>query len=290
MESVDSIKTKAMELANVAVTLAELKGDTREKRNALREKKEVFVPDPMWPKDAAVDEDGVVEKDAEVVEATKIAVLPKNVETHPTVGNDWQALSRSLGLELFERQPEETDEEWRCWDAYRRAYPSKLPTMSQLSKQVGVSVATLVRMSERWSWKVRMMHWSRATDADIQDERRVAIKEMNQKQLGLAQSMFDKLQEAVDYMDPATMKPSEITNMFKVVTGLQKDIATYTEEVVDQPALDGHAVKQAQVTKKEDLSSVAEILASVGLLDGATLGVRTTEVVIKKDKEDDNNG
>jgi hypothetical protein len=111
---------------------------------------------------------------------------------------------------------------------------------------------------------------------------------MNQKQLGLAQSMFDKLQEAVDYMDPALMKPSEITNMFKVVTGLQKDIATYTEEVVDQPALDGHAVKQSQVTKKEDLSSVAEILASVGLLDGATLGVRTTEVVIKK--EDDNNG
>lgn len=288
MESVDSIKTKAMELADVAVTMAEIKGDTREKRKAAREKKEVFVPDPMWPEDMPVDEDGVVEKDAEVVEATKIAVLPKNVETHPTVGNDWQALSRSLGLELFERQPEETDEEWRCWDAYRRAYPGKLPTMSQLSKQVGVSVATLVRMSERWSWKVRMMHWSRATDADIQDERRVAIKEMNQKQLGLAQSMFDKLQEAVDYMDPATMKPSEITNMFKVVTGLQKDIATYTEEAVDQPALDGHAVKQSQVTKKEDLSSVAEILASVGLLDGTTLGVRTTEVVIKK--EDDSNG
>lgn len=288
MESVDSIKTKAMELADVAVTMAEIKGDTREKRNAAREKKEVFVPDPMWPEDALVDEDGVVEKDAEEVEATKIAVLPKNVETHPTVGNDWQALSRSLGLELFERQPEETDEEWRCWDAYRRAYPGKLPTMSQLSKQVGVSVATLVRMSERWSWKVRMMHWSRFTDADIQDERRAAIKEMNQKQLGLAQSMFDKLQEAVDYMDPATMKPSEITNMFKVVTGLQKDIATYTEEVVDQPALDGHAVKQSQVTKKEDLGSVAEILASVGLLDGATLGVRTTEVVIKK--EDDSNG
>lgn len=287
MESVDSNRVKAMEVADAVVTMAEIKGDTREKRKAAREKNEIFIPDPMWPEGVMVNEDGIVEKDAEVVEATKAAVMPVNVETNPTVGNDWQALSRSLGLELFERQPEETDEEWRCWDAYRKAYPGKLPTMSQLSKQVGVSVARLVRMSEKWAWKVRMMHWSRATDADIQDERRVAIKEMNQKQLGLAQAMFDKLQDAVDYMDPATMKPSEITNMFKVVTGLQKDIATYTEEAVDQPALDGHAIKQSQVTKKEDLGSVAEILASVGLLDGATLGVRTTEVVIKK--EEDNN-
>jgi hypothetical protein len=69
-----------------------------------------------------------------------------------------------------------------------------------------------------------MLHWSRATDSAIQSERVEAIKDMNRKQLQITQTMMDKLTEAVDYLDPAVMKPGEITNMMKFVTQLQKDM------------------------------------------------------------------
>lgn len=231
-----------------------------------------FEVDAYWP--AGVDKPGTVGKNPE--------------GQGVVIAQDWQSLSRQLGLELYERQPEENDNEWLAWISYREYYPGKLPTMSELSKKIGMTVATLLKYSQKWNWKVRMIHWARATDADIMSTRRDAIKEMNRKQLQIADTMMDKLVEAMDYLDPATMKPAEITNMLKFATSLQKDINTYTPDEIDQPALDANVVKQAQVTKKEDLSSVAEILASVGLLDGGKIGIKTTEVVISK--EEDNNG
>lgn len=245
--------------------------------------KEGLIVDPMWPE--GVKPTGEVGE--ELTPAEKFLLENKeHAEVEVEVPGDWQELSRSLGLELYERQPEESDEEWRAWKTYRDIYPGKLPTMSQLSKMTGIGVSRLVRMSDKWSWKVRMLHWARSTDAEGADERRKAIKAMQDKQLALTDAMFDKLREAVDYIDPTVMRPNEITGMLKTVAQLQKDITEYVPEEVVQPALDGHAVKQSQVTKKEDIGSIAEILSSVGLLDGATLGVRTTELVVKP-KEDE---
>jgi hypothetical protein len=237
---------------------------------------EGFVEDPMWPAGAP--------KPGEV--GLKPEIAPKALKPSAIL-QDWQSLSRSLGLELYERQPEESDNEWLAWVAYRDYYPGKLPTMSELSRKTGISVGTLVKYSQKWNWKVRMLHWSRATDSAIQSERVEAIKDMNRKQLQITQTMMDKLTEAVDYLDPAVMKPGEITNMMKFVTQLQKDIVSYTPEEIDQPGLDAHAVKQSQVTKREDLGSVAEILASVGLLDGKQIGIKTTEVVIHKEDKNE---
>lgn len=232
---------------------------------------EGFEKDPMWPEGAPMPgEVGLRPKAPKAMKPTEIM-------------QDWQALSRSLGLELYERQPEETNNEWLAWVTYRDYYPGKLPTMSELSKKLNMTVATLVKYSNKWNWKVRMIHWSRATDASIQSERAEAIKEMNRKQLRLTRALIDKVTEAVDYMDPAVMKPSEIAAVAKFATSLQKDIISYTPEQIDQPGLDAHAVKQSQVTKKEDLSSVAEILESVGLLGNTQIGIKTTEVVIQKE-------
>ena len=58
---------------------------------------------------------------------------------------------------------------------------------------------------------------------------------------------------------------------------------SYVDEKIDQPALDANTVKQAQLTKKEELSDVAQILASVGLL-GNTQGTKTT-VIIQEGKD-----
>lgn len=246
-------------------------------------KKNSMVVDEFWP-------EGV-----EVPGQTVVGVLDSVDKTHEVikskdpvaavVGQDWQSLSRQLGLELYERQPEESDNEWLAWITYREYYPGKLPTMSELARKLHMTVATLMRYSQKWNWKVRMIHWARAMDAEGMSQRRDAIKEMNRQQLELTQTMMNKLTEAMDYLDPAVMKPSEITNMMKFATGLQKEINSYVDEKIDQPALDANTVKQSQMTKKEDLSNVAEILASVGLLDGKKIGIKTTEVIIKEDSD-----
>lgn len=233
---------------------------------------QALIHDGFWP-------DGV-EGPVQVQETSIVEHKPKTVASQ-----DWQSLSRALGLELYERQPEESDNEWYAWITYRDYYPSKLPTMSELAKKTSSTVATLMRYSQKWNWKVRMIHWARAIDAENMSIRRDAIKEMNKKQLAIANTMMDKLTEAMDYLDPTIMKPSEITNMLKVASGMQKEINTYIEDKIEQPALDAGTIKQSQVTKKENVSEIAQILASVGLLDGKMLGIKqTTEVVLKEEE------
>lgn len=250
------------------------------------EKSRQLVEDEFWP-------DGVEapgKKVVAVINATNTNNMPvkaKDDIVAKAANQDWQSLSRSLGLELYERQPEETDNEWLAWMTYRDYYPGKLPTMSELASKLGSSVATLLKYSQKWSWKTRMLHWARATDADSMTMRREAIHEMNKKQLSIANTMMDKLVEAMDYLDPTIMKPSEITNMLKLAAGMQKEINMYVDDKIEQPALDANVVKQSQVTKKEDISDIAQILASVGVLDGKMLGIKqTTEVVLKEDNND----
>lgn len=238
-----------------------------------------MIVDEFWPEGIEVPGQKIVSVLDKVDNGGKKPKDPVAVVS----GQDWQTLSRSLGLELYERQPEESDNEWLAWITYREYYPGKLPTMSELAQKLHMTVATLLKYSQKWNWKVRMIHWARATDADNMSQRRDAIKEMNRQQLEITQTMMSKLVEAMDYLDPATMKPSEITNMMKFATGLQKEINTYVDEKIDQPALDANTVKQAQLTKKEELSDVAQILASVGLL-GNKQGTKTT-VIIQEDKD-----
>ena len=244
-----------------------------------RLKSQSMEVDEFWPEGVEVPGQKLVS----VVNTTENGKKKPRDTVATVVGQDWQSLSRSLGLELYERQPEESDNEWLAWMTYREYYPGKLPTMSELAQKLHMTVATLLKYSQKWNWKVRMIHWARATDADNMSQRRDAIREMNRQQLEITQTMMSKLVEAMAYLDPATMKPSEITNMMKFATGLQKEINSYVDEKIDQPALDANTVKQAQLTKKEELSDVAQILASVGLL-GNTQGTKTT-VIIQEGKD-----
>lgn len=252
-----------------------------------------LVPDALWPENAPVPGVKIHSVDNLPTHKEQTSIVDTGSETSvdiiepesqpQIVDRDWQSLAATLGLELYERQPEESNNEWYAWCEYRKYYPGKLPTMSELSKACGIAVGTLVRYQQKWSWKTRLLHWSRATDADIMSKRREAIKKMNEDQLQIADAMMEKLKEGVMYLDPATMRPNELTNMMKVVSGIQKDITSYVEEPVDQPALDANTVKQSQLTKKEDAVDVLSVLQSVGLL--GDVNITKTEVSIKKEGE-----
>lgn len=200
---------------------------------------------------------------------------------------NWMDEANAHGIEIFERQQEETDTEWRIWSAYRGFYPGRIPTYAELSAQTGHAVATVVKAANKWSYKVRLLAWARFTDADIQDKRVKAIREMNEQQLAIAQTAMLKLSEAVTLLQPACMRPGEITSMLKVVTTLQKDLVAYVPEVIVQPAISTGKNADVQLTKAEDISEIMAILQSSGALDNKIVGIKTasgTQVMIKGDK------
>lgn len=260
------------------------------------------APDPFWPVGAAPDHLRPEQRD--VTDITKyVGVDPwtcikcgthlNKSNEHPDycvecwkkeanntalarkINSSWMEDSDMLGLAYFERQPEETDAEWRVWDRYRSHYPMKLPTWSELAKECGYSVGFVTRTAQKWSFKVRLQSWARYTDDTMMESRVAAIKEMNERQVGMAVTLQDKLKTAIDSIDPILLRPGEIVQLFKVATELERRIVTATPEKVEGTAADVQQ-KQRQLTKPEDMGEIVAILAKTGMLPGQGLAVEQT--------------
>lgn len=276
-------------------------------------------PDPLWPEGAQPKHLGAqMNKDARVAAAFSAALgswkcskcgttLKKSKDSRycvdcyakevqnsalaQKVNANWMEDAEQLGIAIFERQPEENDLEWRIWTAYRAHYPLKMPTWGELAKEVGSSLAIVTRTAQKWSFRARLQAWARYADDSTMQDRVQAIQAMNKKQLSMSQTLLEKLKEAVDNLDPMTLKPNELVNMFKMATDLERRITTALPERVDGTVQDTGR-KTEQLTKASDLSEVISILEKTGVL-GKTEGSKTvaieqaTRVIVR---EDDNNG
>lgn len=212
------------------------------------------------------------------------ALNKQNSSLSMKVNSNWMEIAQELGLEIFERQPEETDTEWRIWDAYRSMYPAKLPTYSELSRMVDMSTGTVVKASQKWSFKVRLAAWARYADADIQEKRIVAIRDMNEKHITMATNITDKLKTAIEKINPDMLKPGEIVSLFKIATELERKAVTYVDAKVDNIVVEAGA-NSKQLTKPEDISEIVGILQAAGMLNNKNIGVKTTtEFIVKGDQ------
>ena len=206
----------------------------------------------------------------EILDSKQVALAKKTNST-------WMETAMEFGLELFERQPEESDTDWRIWEVYRSHYPLKLPTYSDLAKETGCAVGTVVNAAQRWSYKVRILAWARFCDADIQQKRVETVREMNTKQLEMSTTLLNKVGAAIDLLEPENLRPGEIVNLFKVATELQRKSAMHVEETIVQPAIADKTAKATNLTKPEDISEIAAILKKAGALEGQTVVVETAQ-------------
>lgn len=214
----------------------------------------------------------------------KCAIVDKNTtQLMKKTNSSWMDDAKEFGLEIFERQPEETNTEWMIWETYRNYYPGKLPTWSALAEKCGVSISTVVKASQRWSFKLRILEWARHCDAQSQEDRVLAVKEMNLAQNKLATTMLEKVNEAMEKLVPDLMKPNEIVNMAKLATELQKRTVEAVPEKIQQPGIVDKVSARQEVTRAEDLAEIAEILKRTGALDGGkTVGIeQSTRIVIR---------
>lgn len=201
------------------------------------------------------------------------------------VAFDWIEQSKQLGLAIFERQPEENDLDWYIWTVFRAHYPLRMPKWSEIAKECNASVATVLKASQKWNFAARLQAWARVTDDSMLEERSVAIKIMNTKQLTMAQKLQMKIEEAIEFIDPQLLKPSELVAMMKLANELEAKITMMMPEKVAGTVMDT-AVKQNAQTKPEDMAEIIEILRSTGAFEGKTVGIeKTTTRLIAKEAD-----
>lgn len=214
--------------------------------------------------------------------ATCYAKLQEQTSLMRRTNEGWMDQAQQLGLALYERQPEETDNEWIVWEKYRSYYPLAMPKWTALANELGLSVGFVIKTSQRWNFKARMVQWAKAVDGEDQEKRILAVREMHEKQLSIAQRMLAKVSEAVDSIDAALLRPNEIVAMAKLGTELERNIMQYHEEKVESTAV-ATQEQTKQRTKAEDLQEVMAILQQTGIINGGSVvGVeRKTTVLVK---------
>lgn len=202
---------------------------------------------------------------------------------------DWVTVAKESGIDLWLQQPRETQWEYTVWCAYRDSYPGKKPTYSAVAKQLDTTYNVVNRISQRWSFPVRMQAWMTECDRITMAQRRQEILNMNSEHVTMAATLRGKLVAAIDRIDPMDLKPSEISSLFKLSAELERKARTDTlaqEQLRRDLLVDNeNAALRKEATKQSDLSEVVQILMKAGALGDITkVGVRqtaTTEIVVQ---------
>jgi len=201
------------------------------------------------------------------------------------------AAAADAGIDLWLRQPAETQWEYTVWTAYRDSYPGRKPSYQVVAQQLGTTYNVVKKVAQRWSFQARMQAWIAECDRVTMVQRRDEIINMNAEHIDMAQRLRNKLSAAIDLVDPAALKPGEIATLAKLSADLERSARTDTIAQDDlRVALlkdtDNPELKKSP-TKQNDLSEVIGILHNAGVLGTITqIGVRETttrEVVAKAD-------
>jgi hypothetical protein len=185
---------------------------------------------------------------------------------------------------VWERQPAETDHEYNVWLRYRDCYPSKKPSYRQVAEDLNTTINAVKKIGIRWTFPTRIQAWARHVDAITLQQRQQEILNMNKTHISMAERLNEKLQKAIDLIDPYALSPKDINSLFKTAAELERKAR------IDQPMVDNTNalvdaddpnLKKMEV-KSESIGEILQILGKAGAL--SNIGVRqtvTTEVVVK---------
>lgn len=202
----------------------------------------------------------------------------------------WMDTAKDNGIELWERQPGETQLEWTIWQAYRDSYPGAKPTYRNVAAKANTTYDFVSKTAARWNFQIRMQAWITECDRITVARRRQEVLGMNADHISMATKLRDKLRVAIDNIDPIGLKASDINSLMKTMAELERKARTDTMAIEAMRA-DGFVDAEnpelkKSPTKQGDLNEVLGILLKAGAL--GDIGVRTTEtkvteVVVKGD-------
>lgn len=195
--------------------------------------------------------------------------------------DDWLSVAKEAGIDPWVQQPGETQWEYTVWCRYRDSYPGKRPSYGDVAKELDTTYNVVNKIAQRWSFPTRMQLWMRFVDVTTMAQRKEQMLAMNKTHIDLANKLNDKLKLAIEVMDPAAMKPAEISSLFKVAADLERKarIDTEAQEAMQRDLfVDPEQKKQKKTVKQDDLSEIAQILMNAGVLK--VTQTTTTEVKV----------
>lgn len=208
--------------------------------------------------------------------------------------SNWMEVAKDSGLELWERQPGETQLEWTIWQHYRDSYPGARPSYKKIAALAECTYDYVAKVASRWGFNTRMQAWITECDRVTLAQRRQEVLDMNKDHIAMAVKLRNKMNAAIDFIDPATLKPSELNSLLKTMAELEKKARMDQMDVEGQLSEgfvdhDNPNLKKSP-TKQGDLSEVVSILLKAGALGDITqIGVRQTETktteVVMRDRD-----
>lgn len=202
---------------------------------------------------------------------------------------NWMEIAEEAGIDVWLRQPGETQHEYTIWCIFRDSYPGRKLTYGEVAERAGTTKGFVATVAQRWSFQARMQAWMAECDRITMMQRRDEILHMNKEHIDMAQRLRDKMSAAIDNIDPAFVKPSEIGSLMRVAAELERTARVdemAQEEIIRDMSrgVDENPELKKSPTKVSDLSEVVGILMSSGAL--GQIGYRETvtkELVVKED-------
>jgi hypothetical protein len=202
---------------------------------------------------------------------------------HLRTNHNWVEIAKEAELDLWERQPQETDHEYSVWMRYRDSYPGKRPVFRDIAEEAGITEAAVKHVSKRWNFATRMQAWVKHIDAAILERREAEIMSMNEQHVSMAARLNAKISKAIDMLSIEELTPKDINALIKTATELEKkgrldQMKPSTMFVDENPELAKNEIKTT------DIAEILKVLGNAGVLEN--MGVRqtvTTEVVVKGD-------
>lgn len=216
--------------------------------------------------------------------------LEQNRAYHIQKNTNWMELAEEAGIEVYERQPGESDSEYRVWVMYRDMYPAEKPSLKVAAERAGIAYKTIKNMSSKWSFAARMQAWITSVDEMQLNSRRNDIIKMNETHMEMAMTLNEKIHSAINMLDPQYLAPKDISSLMKMSTELERKAKLDQMELVVAGNPNGYNDENPNLRKSEvktsDIGEIIKILGAAGVMgDFGVKQTTTTEVVVKGDKE-----
>lgn len=127
---------------------------------------------------------------------------------------------RELSGTLFHRQPQETQEAFQAFEAYRDLGPGR--SHAKVGSRLGKSTNLMDRWAARWSWEIRVVAW----DAEVDRLAVIAVAkakaEMTTRHINSAKALQFKAIERLAKMNADELKPGEVLDYFIEASKLER--------------------------------------------------------------------
>lgn len=220
----------------------------------------------------------------------KCSKLERSRAYHIQKNTNWVELAEEAGLDLFERQPGETDNEYAAWAVYRDMYPNEKPSLKVAAERCGLSYSSMKNISSRWSFATRMQAWIQSVDEHLMNQRRNEILAMNEQHMGMAMKLNEKIAQAIDHIQPEYLAPKDINALMKTASELERKARVDQMQMIaagnpNSGSDENPDLKKTQV-KTSDISEIIKILGTAGVMgDFGVKQTTTTEVVVKGENQ-----